>query len=248
MHVVRPNIILTHQASTIIATTRSEERESYQLQSVGMLAKAHQWKINRAYGAMSTGIERKPSKHDVAPYNKRRIDRTKYRPTIGNQDTRSIHIDTDFGIEVQALAEWSERMCKEDAPLIKMGMAWPAMALNIDEITIKELQGGQTAKAMFPTDGPHRQEAVFTVEGVLKAKDLPPVKGSRQVFRCFVNMASLTQQRHSLKADRLQYACQHATLAGWDAPSFKKVLQNMQEATYTMYSASGRDVIEPWRT
>ncbi|KAJ7790413.1 hypothetical protein B0H14DRAFT_3501632 [Mycena olivaceomarginata] len=148
---------------------------------------------------------------------------------------------------VQALTEWSEKMCKEDAPLIKMGMAWPAMALNIDKVTIKELDGGRTAKAMFPTDGPHRQEAVFTVVGVLKAKDLPPVKGSRQVFRFFINTTTLTQQRRSLKADRLQYARQHATLAGWDAPSFKKALENMQEVAYTMYSAFSEDAIDPWR-
>ncbi|KAJ7320707.1 hypothetical protein DFH08DRAFT_713615 [Mycena albidolilacea] len=100
---------------------------------------------------------------------------------------------------------------------------------------------------MFPTNGPHRQEAVFTVVGVLKAKDLPPVKGSRQVFRFFINTTTLTQQRRSLKADRLQYARQHATLAGWDAPSFKKALENMQEAAYTMYSAFSEDAIEPWR-
>jgi hypothetical protein len=50
-----------------------------------------------------------------------------------------------------------------------------------------------------------------------------------------------------LKADRLQYARQHATLAGWDAPSFKKALENMQEAAYTMYSAFSEDAIEPWR-
>jgi hypothetical protein len=45
-------------------------------------------------------------------------------------------------------------------------------------VTIKELQGGRTAKAMFPTTREHRQEAVFTIVGALKAKDLPPVKGS----------------------------------------------------------------------
>ncbi|KAJ7306331.1 hypothetical protein DFH08DRAFT_824780 [Mycena albidolilacea] len=128
-----------------------------------------------------------------------------------------------------AIAEWSDKMCKEDAPLIKMGMAWPATALNNQLVTIKELEGGRSAKAMFPTDGAHRQEAVFTVVGALKAKDLPPVKGS------------------SLKADRLKYARQHATVAGWDAPCFKKALENMQEAAYTMYTAFDEDAIEPWR-
>jgi hypothetical protein len=47
-----------------------------------------------------------------------------------------------------------------------------------------------------------------------------------------------------LKADWLKYAHQHATLAGWYAPSFKKALENMQEAAYTMYSTFGEDVIE----
>jgi hypothetical protein len=32
---------------------------------------------------------------------------------------------------------------------------------------------------MFPTTEQHRQEAVFTVVGALKTKDLPPVKGAK---------------------------------------------------------------------
>ncbi|KAJ7305410.1 hypothetical protein DFH08DRAFT_825101 [Mycena albidolilacea] len=118
-----------------------------------------------------------------------------------------------------AIGEWSNKMCKEDAPLIKMGMAWPATALNNELVTIKELEGSQSAKAMFPTAGPHHQEAVFTVVGALKAKDLPPVKGTRP----------------------------HASLARWDAPCFKKALENMQEAAYTMCTAFDENTIEPWR-
>ncbi|KAJ7802563.1 hypothetical protein B0H14DRAFT_3488338 [Mycena olivaceomarginata] len=125
-----------------------------------------------------------------------------------------------------AIGEWSDRMCKDDAQLIKMGMAWPTTALNNELVTIKELEGRRCAKAMFPTEGLHRQEAVFTIVGALKAKELPPVKASRQ---------------------HLKYARQHATLVGWDAPCFKKALENMQEAAYTMYSAFGEDTIEPWR-
>jgi hypothetical protein len=102
---------------------------------------------------------------------------------------------------------------------------------------------------MFPTDGPHRQEAVFTVVGALKAKYLPPVKGSRSVITylfaiCLVNSKQI---RHSLKADQLKYARQHVILAGWDAPCFKKALENMQEAAYTMYTVFSEDAIEPWR-
>ncbi|KAJ7301679.1 hypothetical protein DFH08DRAFT_827082 [Mycena albidolilacea] len=72
-------------------------------------------------------------------------------------------------------------------------------------VTIVQVNGGQSAKAMFPTTGTHRQEAVFTIVGALNAKDLPPVKGMKQ----------------------------HATLSGWNAPYFKKALENMQ--------------VEPWR-
>ncbi|KAJ7768040.1 hypothetical protein B0H14DRAFT_2632945 [Mycena olivaceomarginata] len=97
-----------------------------------------------------------------------------------------------------AIGEWSNKMCKEDMPLIKMGMAWPATALNNELVTIKELEGGRSAKAI-------------------------------------------------LKADHLMYARQHATLARWDAPCFKKALENMQEAAYTMYTAFDEDAIEPWR-
>ncbi|KAJ7801011.1 hypothetical protein B0H14DRAFT_3490076 [Mycena olivaceomarginata] len=103
-----------------------------------------------------------------------------------------------------AIGEWSDKMCKDDAPLIKMGMAWPATALNNELVTIKELEGGRCAKAMFPTAGSHRQEAVFTIVGALKAKELPPVKASRQP----------------------------------ESRTFKKALENMQEAAYTMFSAS----------
>ncbi|KAJ7836760.1 hypothetical protein B0H14DRAFT_2589501 [Mycena olivaceomarginata] len=97
-----------------------------------------------------------------------------------------------------AIGEWSDKMCKEDAPLIKMGMVWPATALNNELVTSKELEGGRSAKAI-------------------------------------------------LKADRLMYARQHATLARWDAPCFKKALENMQEVAYTMYTAFDEDTIEPWR-
>ncbi|KAJ7812864.1 hypothetical protein B0H14DRAFT_2605464 [Mycena olivaceomarginata] len=141
-----------------------------------------------------------------------------------------------------AIGEWSDKMCKDDAPLIKMGMAWPATALNNELVTIKELEGGRCAKAMFPTAGSHRQEAVFTIVGALKAKELPPVKASRQT-----RGNSKSHERRSLRAERLKYARQHATLAGWDAPCFKKALENMQEAAYTMFSAFGEDTIEPWR-
>ncbi|KAJ7300986.1 hypothetical protein DFH08DRAFT_827959 [Mycena albidolilacea] len=110
-----------------------------------------------------------------------------------------------------AIIEWNEKLCKPDAPLIKLAMAWPAAALDINN--------GQTAKAMFPTTGTHRQEAVFTIVGALRAKDLPPVKGTKQ----------------------------HATLIGWDAPYFDKALKNMQEVAYTMYSSSAENAVEPWR-
>ncbi|KAJ7797207.1 hypothetical protein B0H14DRAFT_2196805, partial [Mycena olivaceomarginata] len=73
------------------------------------------------------------------------------------------------------------------------------------------------------------QEAVFTMVGVLRAKDLPPVKGTK------------------MKNDRLKFAKQHATLIGWDAPYFKKALENMQEVAYTMYSAFTENTVEPWR-
>ncbi|KAJ7852321.1 hypothetical protein B0H14DRAFT_2580936 [Mycena olivaceomarginata] len=129
----------------------------------------------------------------------------------------------------QAIIEWNDKLSKPDAPLIKMARAWPASALDCELVTIAQVNGGQSAKAMFPTTGPHRQEAVFTIVGALKAKDLPPVKGMK------------------MKIDRLKFARQHATLSGWNAPYFKKALENMQDVAYTMYSAFAENAVEPWR-
>ncbi|KAJ7803896.1 hypothetical protein B0H14DRAFT_3486931 [Mycena olivaceomarginata] len=130
---------------------------------------------------------------------------------------------------VQNAIDWSERLCREDAPLIKTGVAFPAAVLNVETVTIKELNNGQIAKAMFPSAGAHRQEAVFTVVGALKAKDLPPVRGS------------------NLRSERIQFARQHATLTGWDVSCFKQALDNMQEVGYTMFSAFAEGAVEPWR-
>jgi hypothetical protein len=96
-----------------------------------------------------------------------------------------------------AIIEWNEKLCKPDAPLIKLAMAWPAAALDVSDlkydtrhgahygqcnlVTITQINDGQTAKAMFPTTGTHQQEAVFTIVGALRAKDLPPVKGTKCV-------------------------------------------------------------------
>ncbi|KAJ7710062.1 hypothetical protein B0H14DRAFT_2646238 [Mycena olivaceomarginata] len=102
----------------------------------------------------------------------------------------------------QAIIEWNDKLSKPDAPLIKMARAWPASALD---------------------------EAVFTIVGALKAKDLPPVKGTK------------------MKIDRLKFARQHATLSRWNAPYFKKALENMQDVAYTMYSEFAENAVEPWR-
>ncbi|KAJ7435614.1 hypothetical protein B0H11DRAFT_2257069 [Mycena galericulata] len=46
------------------------------------------------------------------------------------------------------------------------------------KITLKEIMGGSVTKLMLPGSDNHREEAVFTVVGVLKEYDLPPVKRS----------------------------------------------------------------------
>ncbi|KAJ7362850.1 hypothetical protein DFH08DRAFT_951079 [Mycena albidolilacea] len=128
----------------------------------------------------------------------------------------------------QAIIKWNNKLSKPDAPLIKMARAWPTSALDCELVTITQVNGGQSAKAMFPTTGPNRQEAMFTIVGALKAKDLPPVKGTKMKF------------------NRLKFARQHATLSGWNAPYFKKALENMQDVAYTMYSAFAENAVEPW--
>ncbi|KAJ7315251.1 hypothetical protein DFH08DRAFT_942985 [Mycena albidolilacea] len=117
----------------------------------------------------------------------------------------------------QAIIEWNDKLSKPDAPLIKMARAWPASALECELVTIAHLNGGQSAKAMFPTTGPHRQEAVFTI-----VEGFAACEGS-------------------------EFARQHATLSGWNAPYFKKALENMQDVAYTMYSAFAENAVEPWR-
>jgi hypothetical protein len=45
----------------------------------------------------------------------------------------------------------------------------------------QEIRRGKSAKAIFPGNGHHRQEAVLTVVGVLKEMDLPPVRKTEWV-------------------------------------------------------------------
>ncbi|KAJ7813785.1 hypothetical protein B0H14DRAFT_2376538 [Mycena olivaceomarginata] len=82
---------------------------------------------------------------------------------------------------------------------------------------------------MFPTTEQHRQEAVFTVVGALKTKDLPPVKGA------------------NMKSERIKFARQHASVIRWNTAFFRKAVENIQEVGYTMYSAFAEGAVEPWR-
>ncbi|KAJ7826397.1 hypothetical protein B0H14DRAFT_3874045 [Mycena olivaceomarginata] len=126
------------------------------------------------------------------------------------------------------MVEWNNKLSNPDAYLIKTGMAWPAANLDqISVVTIKKMDNGQCAKAMFPSTNGHCQEAVFTVVGVLNQHALPPV--------------------HSVTPHRVKFSSQHATVVGFDTEHFQKAIDNLDEIAWAMYCAFGQGTVEPWR-
>ncbi|KAJ7438298.1 hypothetical protein B0H11DRAFT_1935344 [Mycena galericulata] len=77
------------------------------------------------------------------------------------------------------------------------------------KISLKEIMGGSVTKLMLPRSDNHRKEAVFTVVGVLKEYDLPPVKRSEisehqvKYARQHVTIDSRLQQQAILNSDQL---------------------------------------------
>ncbi|KAJ7738204.1 hypothetical protein B0H14DRAFT_3516092 [Mycena olivaceomarginata] len=129
----------------------------------------------------------------------------------------------------KALVEWNDKLGCTDAHLIRKGMAWPAANLDqLSVVTIKKTDNGQSAKAIFPSTDGHRQEAVFTVVGVLNQHALPPV--------------------HGVTPHRVKFSSQHATVVGFDNEYFQKANENLEEVAWVMYCVFGQGSVEPWRS
>ncbi|KAJ7791523.1 hypothetical protein B0H14DRAFT_3500341 [Mycena olivaceomarginata] len=124
----------------------------------------------------------------------------------------------------KALVDWNEKFGRTDAHLIQMGMAWPAANLDLSVVSIKKMDHGQSAKAMFPSTDGHRQEAVFTVVGVLNQHALPPV--------------------HGVAPHRVKFSSQHVTVVRFDNEYFKKANENLEgtEPEHCRYFTIGDNI------
>ncbi|KAJ7503916.1 hypothetical protein B0H11DRAFT_1905803 [Mycena galericulata] len=95
--------------------------------------------------------------------------------------------------------------------LLKAGLpnTVPVLNMKSHKISLKEIMGGSVTKLMLPRSDNHREEAVFTVVGVLKEYDLPPVKRSEisehrvKYARQHVTIDSRLQQQAILNSDQL---------------------------------------------
>ncbi|KAJ7810208.1 hypothetical protein B0H14DRAFT_2607494 [Mycena olivaceomarginata] len=109
----------------------------------------------------------------------------------------------------KALVNWNNKLGRTDGYLIQKGMAWPTANLDLSVVTIKKMDHGQSTKAMFPSTDSHRQEAVFTVVGVLNQHTLPPVHG-------------------------VKFSSQHTTVVGFDNEYFQKASENLEEVAWAI--------------
>ncbi|KAJ7083517.1 hypothetical protein C8R43DRAFT_1142700 [Mycena crocata] len=129
----------------------------------------------------------------------------------------------------QAAAElvelWATRMSQNDAP--NPPDTIPALLVDVDKITTKVTDHGRTKKVMMPGEGSLRQEGIFTITGVLKKYELPPVKKSE------------------MSSNRVKYARQHALLVAYNTTQFKKSLDIIQEVVYILGTSFSDGEMEP---
>ncbi|KAK7017221.1 hypothetical protein R3P38DRAFT_3201607 [Favolaschia claudopus] len=128
---------------------------------------------------------------------------------------------------------WSLKASNEDAPLVKAGLSFPAYSIDSDLLKIKKFDGGDTAKVYvsdLQLSEKRTSEGIFSVVGVLCAKELPPVK------------------KHVMNPKRVPYIRQHAGIVGYGALVFEQSLMNLSSIGYDMVVAFGSREIEGWKT
>ncbi|KAJ7785425.1 hypothetical protein B0H14DRAFT_3506931 [Mycena olivaceomarginata] len=139
--------------------------------------------------------------------------------------------------------EWSIALSQKDSPFTSHNLSFPAAALDASKITIKKIDGGRTAKAMFPGTGQHRQEAELTVVGVLKDMDLPPVKKTRY------NTDSFQQSLDALKhvAYEMFSSFESGTIEPW-IPDPKSETYGSSLTSNCRYFTLGKSVPQELKT
>ncbi|KAK7022640.1 hypothetical protein R3P38DRAFT_2780633 [Favolaschia claudopus] len=116
-----------------------------------------------------------------------------------------------------SVEHWASILRRDGAPLIASGLAQPVCDIDIDKISIKVMDGGRHAKAMITKADGGRQEAVGTMVGVIRRKDLPPVR------------------KHQLNAAKVPFARQHVSIVGLNTLSYQRALDNIYNICYAMH-------------
>ncbi|KAF7358273.1 hypothetical protein MVEN_00876400 [Mycena venus] len=97
---------------------------------------------------------------------------------------------------------------------------------QVAKVTVDKFEEGRVLRAMLPGDS-SREEAVFTVAGILSNKDLPPA------FR--------------IQPNCVQYAQAYAEIIGYDSNLFHQALVRIAEVGYLMLTAVEEGQMEGWR-
>ncbi|KAJ7483126.1 hypothetical protein B0H11DRAFT_1914865 [Mycena galericulata] len=127
----------------------------------------------------------------------------------------------------KALVEsWAAKLSSAESPLLPDTV--PVLNMKSHKITLKEIMGGSVTKLMLPGSDNHREEAVFTVVGVLKEYDLPPVK------------------RSEISEHRVKYARQHVTIVGYSSERFSTAISYIQDLTYQIVTSFPEGRAESW--
>ncbi|KAK6977313.1 hypothetical protein R3P38DRAFT_3237449 [Favolaschia claudopus] len=128
-------------------------------------------------------------------------------------------LDAHYPSEAAAASveHWAGILRRDEAPLIAQGVALPACDFDLDKISVKIMDGGRHAKAMILKSDGGRQEAVGTMVGVIRRKDLPPIS------------------RTQMTASKVPFARQHVSVVGLNTLTFQRSLDTIYNVCYAMH-------------
>ncbi|KAJ7662860.1 hypothetical protein B0H17DRAFT_1144236 [Mycena rosella] len=124
--------------------------------------------------------------------------------------------------EAKAIDEWTTHLKNAGG---RKDFMHQITLINRDDFTVKN---SSSTTAIVGRQTGLNAAAIFTVVGVLKLFDLPPVK------------------RNSLTAARVPYARAYAEVVGYDSSHFATALANVKDLAYDLSTKFPADCVEHW--
>ncbi|KAJ7189869.1 hypothetical protein B0H12DRAFT_1246510 [Mycena haematopus] len=124
-----------------------------------------------------------------------------------------------------SVEKWNIRLNRLDSPLRTFGLTVPAACIKSSNMSAMKTKDGRGAKAIFIKN---RKEAVLTMVGALYARSLPPVKKSDVYER------------------RIPFANQHATIVGFNTPTFNEGVNNLRKVAYELHRVYEEGEMQHW--